>query len=439
LTSSGLTSSGPSAAPNLAKALAMSLDERADDARDRPHAGGLAALEAKVRAQRLARCLERSRNAIDGGRLAEAREALNEAQTLAPNAPELDELERRIAAQPSPGAVFLSAEPRALERASVWPRVLTGMATIVVLIGLVGFGIVQLRHAGPVQELLSLSRSLGPEERAAPAGSPAALEQSPAASTPIEPAAPPVASIPDVPAAALAPPSGTDEVRPADEVHQAARAQEIKPTPAPPTASRPTRRLKPGPVDAPGDAPAGPTERVVPQPLSSGTPSGPPLAGGRPPAEAVALAMTNGSSTPTATTGGAGAASIAGANMPRSGASPEAPARSETKFDESLRIRAALLRYESAYNLLDAKAASSVWPGVDQPALDRAFSGLISQKVSLGLCDITVIGDVGGASCAGKARWEPKVGGGVQTADRHWDFQLRKSADGWKIQEIRVR
>jgi hypothetical protein len=111
----------------------------------------------------------------------------------------------------------------------------------------------------------------------------------------------------------------------------------------------------------------------------------------------------------------------------------------ELREVESTRIRALLSRYETAYNRLDAKAASAVWPGVNQAALGRAFDGLLSQRVSLGLCDITVIGDIAGASCAGKARWEPKVGGGLQTADRYWKFNLRKTDDGWKIQEILVR
>jgi hypothetical protein len=102
-------------------------------------------------------------------------------------------------------------------------------------------------------------------------------------------------------------------------------------------------------------------------------------------------------------------------------------------------IRTLLNRYEAAYNRLDAAAASSVWPGVNREALDRAFSGLVSQKVSLGLCDITVIGDIGGASCAGKARWEPRVGGGTRTADRHWKFDLRRGADGWRIEQVLVR
>lgn len=118
---------------------------------------------------------------------------------------------------------------------------------------------------------------------------------------------------------------------------------------------------------------------------------------------------------------------------------PDPDAREAAREEESMRIRALLSRYETAYNRLDAKAASSVWPGVNQAALGRAFDGLLSQRVSLGLCDITVIGDIAGANCAGKARWEPKVGGGLQTADRYWKFNLRKTDDGWKIQEILVR
>ena len=131
-----------------------------------------------------------------------------------------------------------------------------------------------------------------------------------------------------------------------------------------------------------------------------------------------------------------------GVNRPSAAATaePAAPAsREAARYAESLRIRSVLMRYEAACNRLDANAARSVWPGVDESALGREFDGLRSQKVSLGLCDITVIGERAAASCAGKARWEPKVGGGLQTADRHWNFSLRKTDDGWKIQEIQVR
>ena len=113
--------------------------------------------------------------------------------------------------------------------------------------------------------------------------------------------------------------------------------------------------------------------------------------------------------------------------------------RADSRHAESELIRSVLVRYETAYNRLDAKAAGSIWPRVDQAALGRAFDGLITQRVSLGLCEITVIGNIGGASCAGKAKWEPKIGGGIQTADRYWSFNLRKTDDGWKIEEARVR
>jgi hypothetical protein len=111
----------------------------------------------------------------------------------------------------------------------------------------------------------------------------------------------------------------------------------------------------------------------------------------------------------------------------------------EARRLESARIRAILLRYENAYNRLDANAAVSIWPGADHAALSQAFSGLNSQRVSLGLCDITVIGDIGGASCVGKARWENRAGGALQTADRQWTFNLRKIASEWRIEQIRVR
>jgi hypothetical protein len=168
---------------------------------------------------------------------------------------------------------------------------------------------------------------------------------------------------------------------------------------------------------------------------STGIPRVKPLAEARP-NEAVALEMT--SPTPAATTGAQPMATL-DAPSPAATAGESRPAPSESRHDESLRIRAVLLRFESAYNRLDAKAARTVWPGVNESALNRAFSGLVSQKVSLGLCDITVFGDIAGASCAGKARWEPKVGGGLQTADRYWTFQLTKGVEGWNIKEVLVR
>ena len=107
-----------------------------------PNNAGWATFEAKVRARRLAACLERAVELIDGGHLGEAREVVAEAKLLAPDAPEIADLEQRINARPSPGAVFLAApdepiaavelipsfeERSAEERATPareWPRVL---------------------------------------------------------------------------------------------------------------------------------------------------------------------------------------------------------------------------------------------------------------------------------------------------------------------------
>jgi hypothetical protein len=325
-------------------AFAMSLDEKTDaTGRDTPDRDGWATFESKVRGQRFARCIARSRDALDRAQLADAREALNEARTLSPDAPELDEIEGRIASHPSPVAVFLSAEPQASEPDPVWPRVLAGMAAMVVLIGLVGFGLALLRHTVPARQLFSLNQGSAPDEQGAGASTPS----------------------------------------------------------------------------------SGPSARKSEEGRSAG--------------DAVALATRDASPAQRAPTATTGIGTDAGAAMPETYVSaPRTSWAADPPDEESLRIQSVLLRYENAYNRLEARAGHPVWPGGDQPAPGGAPDQL-SQKVSLGLCEITVDGDIGGASCAGKARWEPKVGGGLETVDRHWDFDLRKTAEGWKILEIRVR
>jgi len=43
------------------------------------------------------------------------------------------------------------------------------------------------------------------------------------------------------------------------------------------------------------------------------------------------------------------------------------------------------------------------------------------------------------AECRGTARWQPKVGGGPQTAARHWRFDLRNTGSDWVITGATVR
>ena len=119
---------------------------------------------------------------------------------------------------------------------------------------------------------------------------------------------------------------------------------------------------------------------------------------------------------------------------------PSAPAPdAATARAEEQSVRAALGRYESAYNRLDAAAAASVWPGVNQRALASAFQGLSAQSVSLGGCDIRVSGATALAECSGNARWTPKVGGGTQSARRQWRFDLRNSGGTWMITQATTR
>jgi hypothetical protein len=119
-------------------------------------------------------------------------------------------------------------------------------------------------------------------------------------------------------------------------------------------------------------------------------------------------------------------------------APPPAPAAAAPQNDERL-VRAVLGRYEAAYSALDAAAASRVWPTVDRRALASAFDGLQSQTVSLGRCDVRMSGATAQAECRGTARWNPKVGAGLQSASRQWNFELRNTGGDWIIARATVR
>jgi len=107
--------------------------------------------------------------------------------------------------------------------------------------------------------------------------------------------------------------------------------------------------------------------------------------------------------------------------------------------DERVAIRAALSRYESAYNRLDVDAVRSVWPSLDQRALARAFDNLTSQRVALQDCNVDVSGSTARANCSGNASWIPKVGGGERKASRKWTFDLSESNGAWRITHVQAR
>ena len=119
--------------------------------------------------------------------------------------------------------------------------------------------------------------------------------------------------------------------------------------------------------------------------------------------------------------------------------SREAPSPETPVADAAAGVRATLLRYESAYSRLDAEAAGAVWPGLDRKALARAFEGLASQQITLGSCEVRIVGETAIADCAGSARWTPKVGGKSHREARRWQFRLRSADDGWQILSASVR
>ncbi len=118
---------------------------------------------------------------------------------------------------------------------------------------------------------------------------------------------------------------------------------------------------------------------------------------------------------------------------------PPAPVPSSPTQDQGAAIRAALGRYEAAYNRLDVDGVSSVWPSLDRRALSRAFDGLTSQRVSLRTCKVDVNGTTAHANCLGSASWTPKVGGGQRTAARTWTFDLSESDGAWRINRVQAR
>lgn len=116
-----------------------------------------------------------------------------------------------------------------------------------------------------------------------------------------------------------------------------------------------------------------------------------------------------------------------------------APPEVRAGVAEEAAVRAALLGYETAYSRLDVEAAGAVWPGLDRKALARAFDGLTSQRVSLGACDVRVVGEAAIAGCAGSATWTPKVGGGTRSQQRQWHFRLKNAPAGWHIVGVMAR
>lgn len=118
-------------------------------------------------------------------------------------------------------------------------------------------------------------------------------------------------------------------------------------------------------------------------------------------------------------------------------ATPADASASPTAPSDAVQIQRALGQYRQAYDRLDARGARAVWPGVNERALARAFAGLESQGLVFDRCDVNVGDDSATAVCNGSARYVLKVGSKEpQVEPRRWTFSLRKSANGWEIENV---
>ena len=126
-----------------------------------PGSTGYAAFEARMRNRRFSRCIEHATGALQSGAMEEVRDALDEARVLCPDAPEIAELESRIAALPSPSALLLAPPYMSVQEPPAgWLRVIGAMCVLVLLFGLFGFGLAQLYFNAP----LSLLTDAGPAQ-----------------------------------------------------------------------------------------------------------------------------------------------------------------------------------------------------------------------------------------------------------------------------------
>jgi hypothetical protein len=102
-------------------------------------------------------------------------------------------------------------------------------------------------------------------------------------------------------------------------------------------------------------------------------------------------------------------------------------------------IEVTLRQYAKAYERLDARAATEVWPTVDRRALSRAFAGLASQTLVFRGCEVVVRAGAitATASCRGSAEYVRKVGDArVHVEPRQWTFTLNKTAGEWRIDAV---
>jgi len=404
----------------------------------------------RMRRRRVERCLLRASVAIEAGVLDDAREAIEEIRRLDPNEPGLEQLTAQLAEaenpQPADELLLEHAPLPALVPDDAPARSRRFAPAVLLLAGAVAGG----------WWWTSFSTTPAPLKIATKTAS---LADQPGPSAPPEPSvrvsessvAAPISAEPlrggDAPIATSGLPASIESSRAEPEVRAGGTIEQPRP-PVDPAAN--ASIASPGPVPVQDSPAAARNEQPAladsrSSVVAPAVASAPPIASLPPatPARLDPLADLP-ETVPAAPRVVAGAEGIASPESSRSAAaltalpSTPAPDGAAARSEEQT-VRAALGRYESAYNRLDAAAAASVWPGVNQRALASAFQGLSAQSISLGGCNIRVSGATAHAECSGTARWTPKVGGGAQSAQRQWRFDLRNAGGNWSITQATTR
>ena len=116
------------------------------------------------------------------------------------------------------------------------------------------------------------------------------------------------------------------------------------------------------------------------------------------------------------------------------------PTKAERTPTEEELVRRLLYEYAGALERLDVQAAKSVFPGVDDKALKRAFEQISAQRLTLQSCGIIISGSTANARCQGSAAYHPKIGSpALRTASGEWTFDLSKKDTDWRIVNTLVR
>lgn len=374
--------------------------------------------EIRMRRRRAERLVLRADVAIGEGHLDAARAAFDEARTLWPTAPGLDEVERNLAAAANPPPAI--APPR---RHLAWLEFAAAASVVACLAAAVATFLIRMPYALHARSVDAI------------VGAPLVADS---ASGP-----PPSAPVAD--AATTDPPPVADDERPAvSDITPPVSPDRARPSavPLPEPLSEPVH-LEPARPDPVGSEPVH-LEPVRPEPVSSEPVHLEPV---RPaPVRTDTPIATSGVSTPVQPLPEPAVAPAPVAPPPATppppGAVEDSAVRStavaSTPAQDAL-VRDTLAAYAKAYNDLDVGEAARVWPGVDRSALSRAFDQLDSEQISLGDCRVQIDSATAQAHCAGTATWKPRVGGGERTDPRSWTFDLRKAADGWQIVSARVQ